>query len=442
MAMLETEDAIVIEDVVKSFRKKTIRGEYTTFKSELVRWLRGQRQPRQVRLIEALRGINLRVPKGKTVAILGRNGSGKSTLLKLITGIYSPTAGKLHVNGRISALLDLGAGFHPDFSGRENILINGIILGMSRAEVRAKMDDIIAFSELGEFIDEPVRTYSSGMYMRLAFSVATHVDPDILIVDEILAVGDEHFSKKSLAKMMEFKRQGKTIVLVTHDLSTVERWCDLAAWIDGGRIRRVGTPKEIADEYRRAVALAEEQSTVFVPPALAEGGGQLPQVPSLAAPPPPAAGPSPVTLSHVQLLDGMGGGVKTLSPEQPVEVCIDYTAQEGVEGAEFEVSLETADGKPLYRTSTRIDAVALPVRLPPSGRVRLMLGRVGVLGGEYVLAVQAKVSGKAVSVGAQERFTVISEGEEQGIFRPEHRWVVEEAPALRSEQGRVRRSAS
>jgi lipopolysaccharide transport system ATP-binding protein len=440
--MLETEDAIVIEDVVKSFRKKTIRGEYTTFKSELVRWLRGQRQPRQVRLIEALRGINLRVPKGKTVAILGRNGSGKSTLLKLITGIYSPTAGKLHVNGRISALLDLGAGFHPDFSGRENILINGIILGMSRAEVRAKMDDIIAFSELGEFIDEPVRTYSSGMYMRLAFSVATHVDPDILIVDEILAVGDEHFSKKSLAKMMEFKRQGKTIVLVTHDLSTVERWCDLAAWIDGGRIRRVGTPKEIADEYRRAVALAEEQSTVFVPPALAEGGGQLPQVPSLAAPPPPAAGPSPVTLSHVQLLDGMGGGVKTLSPEQPVEVCIDYTAQEGVEGAEFEVSLETADGKPLYRTSTRIDAVALPVRLPPSGRVRLMLGRVGVLGGEYVLAVQAKVSGKAVSVGAQERFTVISEGEEQGIFRPEHRWVVEEAPALRSEQGRVRRSAS
>jgi lipopolysaccharide transport system ATP-binding protein len=442
--MPETEDAIVIEDVVKSFRKKTIRGEYTTFKSELVRWLMGQRQPRQVRYIEALRGITLRIPKGKTVAILGRNGSGKSTLLKLITGIYSPTAGKLHVNGRISALLDLGAGFHPDFSGRENILINGIILGMTRAEVRAKMDDIIAFSELGEFIDEPVRTYSSGMYMRLAFSVATHVDPDILIVDEILAVGDEHFSKKSLAKMMEFKRQGKTIVLVTHDLSTVERWCDLAAWIDGGRIRRVGTPKDIADEYRRAVALAEEQSTVFVPPALAEGGGALPQVPTLASlvPEPQAAGAAPVTLSHVQLLDGTGADVKTLSPEQPVEVCIDYTAQEGVEGAEFEVSLETADGTPLYRTSTRIDAVAMPERLPPSGRVRLMLGRVGVLGGEYVLAVQAKVSGQAVSSGARGRFTVISEREEQGVFRPEHRWVVEDAPVLHAAQGRVRLSAS
>src|SRR5690606_17130827 len=156
--------------------------------------------------------------RGKTVGILGRNGSGKSTLLKLVTGIYAPTQGSIEVNGRISALLDLGAGFHPDFSGRENILINGIILGMSRAEVKARMNDIIAFSELGEFIDEPVRTYSSGMYMRLAFAVATHVDPDILIVDEILAVGDEHFGKKSRAKMESFKRDGKTIMLVSHDL--------------------------------------------------------------------------------------------------------------------------------------------------------------------------------------------------------------------------------
>ena len=446
MSTHETEDAIVIQDVVKNFRKKTIRGEYTTFKTELVRWLRGQRQPRQVRFIEALRGITLRVPKGRTVAILGRNGSGKSTLLKLITGIYSPTTGSIQVNGRISALLDLGAGFHPDFSGRENILINGIILGMSRAEVRAKMDDIIAFSELGEFIDEPVRTYSSGMYMRLAFSVATHVNPDILIVDEILAVGDEHFSKKSLAKMMEFKRQGKTIVLVTHDLNTVERWCDLAAWIDGGRIRRVGTPAEVADEYRRAVALAEAQSTVFVPPALAEGGGALPQVSvlPLRAAETRAATPPPVTLTQVRLLDEAGVELKTLSPEQPLEVCIDYTAEEGVEGAGFAVSLETADGKPLYQTSTGIDAVALPARLPRAGRVRLLLGRVGLLGGQYVLGIRVQLPGEGRAPEPETRcqFSVVAEREDQGVFRPAHRWVVEEASAARPEPSLVRLSAS
>lgn len=437
MSTHDSQDAIVIQDVVKSFRKKTIRGEYTTFKSELVRWLRGERQPGQKLFIEALRGINLRIPKGKTMAILGRNGSGKSTLLKLITGIYTPTSGKIDVHGRISALLDLGAGFHPDFSGRENILINGIILGMSRAEVRAKMNDIIAFSELGEFIDEPVRTYSSGMYMRLAFSVATHVDPDILIIDEILAVGDEHFSKKSLAKMMEFKRQGKTIVLVTHDMGTVERWCDQAAWIDGGRIRRVGSPSEIAEEYRQAIAIAEASSSTFIPPALAEGDtGRLPEVPLVQAsevPEPPTA-PAPVVLSRVRFVDGAGAELRSLSPEQPAEVHIDYAAREGAEGAELGLSIESMDGKPLYVTSTRTDAVALPARLPREGRVRFLIERLGLLGGQYVLCVQARVPGASFAgPWVQCRFEVVSEREDQGIFRPAHRWVVEESAASRSQ---------
>src|SRR5216683_3234480 len=254
-------DSIVISNATKQFRKTTAPKHHTTFKSELVRWFRGERRQVREMWIDVLRGINLTVRQGATVGIIGRNGAGKSTLLKLITGIYSPTSGTVTVNGRISALLDLGAGFHPDFSGRENILINSIILGMSRAEVRARMPEIIAFSELGEFIDEPVRTYSSGMYMRLAFSVATHVDPDILIIDEILAVGDEHFFRKSRAKMEEFKRSGKTIVLVTHGLSTVEEWCDQAAWIDDGKVRLMGDPREVVGEYVRTVALAEQQQT-------------------------------------------------------------------------------------------------------------------------------------------------------------------------------------
>jgi lipopolysaccharide transport system ATP-binding protein len=440
--MRETDDAIVIQDVVKSFRKRTIRGEYTTFKSELVRWLYGRREPKQTRLIEALRGINLRIPKGKTTAILGRNGSGKSTLLKLITGIYTPSSGRIDVNGRISALLDLGAGFHPDFSGRENILINGIILGMSRAEVRARMADIIAFSELGEFIDEPVRTYSSGMYMRLAFSVATHVDPDILIIDEILAVGDQHFSKKSMAKMTEFKRQGKTIVLVTHDLHTVEQWCDLAAWIDGGCIRRVGTPSEIAEEYRQAISLAEARSTPFTPPALSEGGGALPMLPGqeqVVA----TAEPEPVSISQVRLLDASGAELRTATPEQAVEVCVDFTAQPGVNDVEFEVSVLAADGKTLYVTSTGIDGVSLPVPLPSSGSVRLAIQRLSLLGGSFVLNVRVRVAGKLLAESSRSRcgFSVVSERADQGIFRPVHQWRVD-AAEQRAEPRELARSLS
>ncbi|WP_426753022.1 ABC transporter ATP-binding protein [Myxococcus sp. Y35] len=415
--MTESMDAIILKDVVKSFRKRTIRGEYTTFKSELLRWLRGKREAREASLITALRGINLTIPKGKTVGVIGRNGSGKSTLLKLITGIYTPTSGSLEINGRISALLDLGAGFHPDFSGRENILINGIILGMTRAEVRARMDEIIAFSELGEFIDEPVRTYSSGMYMRLAFAVATHVDPDILIIDEILAVGDEHFSKKSLAKMMDFKRQGKTIVLVTHDLGTVERWCDLAAWIDGGYVRRVGKPSEIAAEYREAISLAEAQSVAFTPPALTEGGGALPQVPAVTL---PAEGP--VRIRRVQLMDTHGAPVDVLSPEQGVEVHAEFEVEGGCEDVDFEVRLQASDGRALYETSTRREAVVLSP-MPSHGVLRFVVERLGVLGGDYSLVVTAR-AGKGSSA-ARCAFRVVSASEDEGVFRPPHRWLVE-----------------
>ncbi|MCP3064546.1 polysaccharide ABC transporter ATP-binding protein [Myxococcus sp. K38C18041901] len=416
--MQEPLDAIVLRDVVKSFRKRTIRGEYTTFKSELLRWLRGKNKPKDGGLITALRGINLRIPRGKTVAIIGRNGSGKSTLLKLITGIYTPTSGVMEINGRISALLDLGAGFHPDFSGRENILINGIILGMTRAEVRERMDDIIAFSELGEFIDEPVRTYSSGMYMRLAFAVATHVDPDILIVDEILAVGDEHFSKKSLAKMTEFKKRGKTIVLVTHDLGTVEKWCDEVAWIDGGYIRRVGRPSDVVAEYKQAIALAEAQSATFTPPALTEDGGALPQVNAPVE-------DGPVRLSGLRLMSPGGAEMSRLSPEVAVEVCVDFSVQGPCADLEFEVSLQSPEGRALYETSTRVESVPLPKELPSSGRMRFVLERLGLLAGTYVCVVSARTA-QGVS---RERctFEVNSSVAERGVFRPAHHWVVEPA---------------
>ncbi len=438
-------DAIVIRNVIKRFKKSTIRREYTTFKSELVRWLTGKRVKDEKTYIEALRGIDLSIPRGRTVGIIGRNGSGKSTLLKLMTGIYSPTSGTIEMRGRISALLDLGAGFHPDFSGRENILINGIILGMTRAEIRARMDDIIAFSELGDFVEEPVRTYSSGMYARLAFSVATHVDPDILIVDEILAVGDEHFGKKSLGKMMEFKAAGKTIVLVTHDLSTVERWCDLAVWVDAGRIRRVGPPREVTEEYRQAVALAEAQSMALGPAALAKDGGALPQVP-----PPPPAEPPPSTeirrgsreveISGVRFL-GPLGEVQAVDTEAPLDISIGFTTHQPVEDVGFGITLFDSQGTKVYGTNTFIESVRLPTPLPPTGTVRLSLARVGLMPGVYTVDVYAgPAQGKEYdSHQGMYRLTVHSNIADSGIARPPHVWSLEPAQAAEAAmpQGRA-----
>lgn len=420
-------DAIVIRNVVKSFKKSTIRREYTTLKSELVRWLRGKKhaQVDGKSLIEALRGVDLVVPKGKTVGIIGRNGSGKSTLLKLITGIYTPTSGTIDIHGRISALLDLGAGFHPDFSGRENILINGIILGMTRAEIRERMDEIIAFSELGDFIDEPVRTYSSGMYMRLAFSVATHVDPDILIIDEILAVGDEHFGKKSLAKMTEFKRAGKTIVIVTHDLGTLERWCDLGAWIDAGRIREFGPPAEVIRSYRRAIELAEQQGMSMDAPALAANGGALPSLePAVLRP--PVLGVDSVVLTRRD-----GSAVESVDTEDGLELRVAFTAREPVSDLGFGVELKRADGTVAYRTNTFVEGVPLNVDVAGSGVVRLLIDRVGLTAGDYSFTVT--VCGKdGQELERRESvcpFQVRSTVEDEGVTRPPHRWVVEGAGA-------------
>lgn len=189
------------------------------------------------------------IKKGDTVALIGTNGSGKSTLLKLMTKIIYPTSGQIQTCGKLTSLLELGAGFHPDFTGRENIYFNASIFGLTRKEIEARMDDIINFSELGNFIDEPIRTYSSGMYMRLAFSIAINVDADILLIDEILAVGDQHFQDKCYAKLEELRDSDKTIVIVSHSLSVVKKLCTRAIWIYKGTFKLDGDPTYVIDEY-------------------------------------------------------------------------------------------------------------------------------------------------------------------------------------------------
>ena len=225
------EYSIVVDNVYKTFN--VYLDKANTIKEKLLFLFSRNRKEKR----EVLKGINLTVKKGEVVALIGTNGSGKSTLLKLMTKIIYPNKGKIETKGKLTSLLELGAGFHPDFSGRENIYFNASIFGLTRKEIDDRLEDIIDFSELRDFIDNPVRTYSSGMYMRLAFSVAINVDADILLIDEILSVGDEHFQNKCFNKMLELKNEGKTMVFVTHSMESVKILCDRAVWLKDGKIK-------------------------------------------------------------------------------------------------------------------------------------------------------------------------------------------------------------
>ena len=237
--------AIKVDHVYKSFNVYYDRAN--TLKERMLFFARNKRKEKR----EVLKDINLEIKKGETVALIGVNGSGKSTLLKLMTQIIFPNKGKIETRGKLTSLLELGAGFHPDFSGRENIYFNSSIFGLTKKEIDARLDQIIEFSELQEFIDNPVRTYSSGMYMRLAFSVAINVDAEILLIDEILSVGDQHFQEKCFNKMRELKREGKTMVFVTHSMESVKNLCDRAVWLYDGQVRMDGNTDEVLKEYLR-----------------------------------------------------------------------------------------------------------------------------------------------------------------------------------------------
>ncbi len=239
---MNDEYSIVVRNMTKNF--KVYYDKPKTLKERLVFWKNSKVDHRIV-----LKDININIKKGETVALIGTNGSGKSTLLKLMTKIIYPNKGSIKTYGKLTSLLELGAGFHEDFTGRENIYFNASIFGLTRSEIDAKIDDIIEFSELKEFIDNPIRTYSSGMYMRLAFSVAINVDADILLIDEILAVGDQHFQEKCFAKLHELKKSHKTIVIVSHDLQSIKKLCDRAIWIKNGVVELDGKTDNVVKEY-------------------------------------------------------------------------------------------------------------------------------------------------------------------------------------------------
>lgn len=236
---------VVLENVGVRYRTPVER--IITFKEYAIRWL--QRKVRH-REVWALRNVSLRIERGETFGLIGRNGAGKSTLLKLIARVLRPTDGRVIVRGKTAPLLEFGAGFHPELTGRENIFLNGAMLGFSRHDMEQKFDRIVDFAELWDFIDSPIRTYSSGMTARLGFAVATDILPDILLVDEVLSVGDESFQRKSAARMHEFRAAGATILMVSHNMTIIEEMCNRAAWLDHGVLKKTGPPSEVIQAYR------------------------------------------------------------------------------------------------------------------------------------------------------------------------------------------------
>ena len=451
---------IELKNVSKIYRRYSGR-QFATLKSALLqRSILRDLNPTET--FPALEDVSFTVNPGVTYGVIGRNGSGKSTALKLVAGITKPTSGTVAVRGRISALIELGAGFHPEISGRENVFINGIMLGLTKREIARRFDEIVEFAELQDFIDAPVKTYSSGMYMRLGFAVAIHVDPDLLLVDEVLAVGDEAFTHKCLDKFAEFRRRGKTILLVTHSLGVVERFCDEVLWLDHGRVRGHGDPKRVVDAYLTAVEESEEEllatttaravaaasaavSDAPVPTAgesATTAAGDATGEASVAGVDAPAAvaaneneiqdmflasegrwGSREVEISKVELFDKAGEPSFVYHSGDAMSVRLGVRAAAPVSDFVFGISLFNADGVCCYGTNTNLEELE-PARLSGEGEVRFVIDRLDLVEGTYKFDVAVhKLDGFPYDYHRQlYTIRVKARQKDVGIYRPPHRW--------------------
>ena len=428
--------AIELNNVSKVYRRYGGR-QFSTLKSAfLQRSIVRDLQPSET--FQALTDVSFSVPKGATYGVMGRNGSGKSTALKLVAGITKPTSGTVRVEGRISALIELGAGFHPEISGRENVFINGIMLGLTKREIQERFDEIVDFAELREFIDAPVKTYSSGMYMRLGFAVAINVNPDVLLVDEVLAVGDEGFTHKCLDKFAEFKRSNKTILLVTHSLNLIERFCDEALWLDGGRAMSHGDPKRVVGAYLTKVEEGEEKllaETTARAIEIASRGqdGQDGQEPPVEQPADPTSdmfqategrwGSREVEITDVALLDSSSRPSFVFHSGDPISVRIKLKAAQPVADFVFGIGLFNADGVCCYGTNTYLEELT-PQRLSGEAEATFAIDSLELVEGTYKLDVAVhKVDGFPYDYHRLlYTFRVKSRIADVGIYRPRHQW--------------------
>ena len=439
--------AIEVLNVSKVYRKYARKRQFATLKSAILDGsLLGDLKPDET--FQALRGVSFSVPKGCTYGVIGRNGSGKSTLLKCVAGITRPTEGEVKVDGRISALIELGAGFHPEISGRENIFINGIMLGLTKREIQRRFDEIVEFAEMQEFIDAPVKTYSSGMYMRLGFAVAVHVDPEVLLVDEVLAVGDQGFTHKCLDKFAEFRRRNKSILLVTHSLDLVEKFCDIAHWLDHGVTKGEGDPKRVVAAYlidvedteenelakaevARVVAAAKEVSESHeteIAPSPAESG----EGPAAEEPQGPKDGfkaeegrwgTREVEINNVVLIGPDGDPAHVFQSGDKIQVRMDVSAKGKVTDFVFGLGLFNADSVCVYGTNTNLEEFQ-PTEIEGQGIVTFTIDSLDLVEGTYRLDLAAhKADGYPYDYHRLlYTFRVKSRIRDVGIYRPDHSW--------------------
>ncbi|MGE0640099.1 MAG: ABC transporter ATP-binding protein [Thermoanaerobaculia bacterium] len=386
--------------------------------------------------LSALDDVSFEIARGESFGLVGGNGSGKSTLLKLIAGILKPTAGTLTTSGRVAALIELGAGFHPEISGRENIFINGAVLGLSRREIEERYDRIVEFSGLGGFLEEPVKNYSSGMYVRLGFAVAIHTDPEILLVDEVLAVGDEAFAHRCLRRIEELLGAGRTVIFVSHALGLVEELCDRVLWLDHGRVRLVGEPRRVVDAYRQQVA--EEESAEH-----RDAKEERERSEEAGASTSPATsgevlrwGSGEARISAVRMLDASGAERYHFESGDDVTLEIDCAIPEPLDDLVFGVGIFSPRGVEVWGTNTDIDGFE-SAGSTASGSARLVCPALRLAPGEYLVDVALHAADGAPYDYRRKllSFSVTSSAGGVGVYLPEHRWTFAGGARLRPTNG-------
>lgn len=426
-------NAIEVHDLTKKFKVYYDKGNQ--LKEKILFRNRNRYEERWV-----LNGVSFDVKKGEAIGLIGHNGCGKSTTLKLLSKIIYPDTGTIEMSGRVSSLIELGAGFHPDMSGRENIYTNAAIFGLSKKEIDERYDDIVAFSELEEFIDNPVRTYSSGMYMRLAFSVAINVNAEILLIDEILAVGDANFQAKCFNRLREIKAQGTTIIIVSHSLSQIEQICDRSIWLHEGLIAGEGTPRDVHPKYldfmgeqRQEIAEKEaarqkakngeksDSESETADKAETDKAGKSDKDNKDEAG--TRWGNGNARFTKISMLNAAGEEQNVFATGESMKLSLSYKVKTPVKDAVFGIGIFRVDGVQCYGTNTRIDKIE-EFNINEDGRMVVELDNIGLIPGEYTLdlAIESEIGIPVDYYREALRFQVYSNIDDVGVIRINHIW--------------------